>query len=223
MVVTALGVTRDRRSLGYATQTVKADQIADRGEQNIVTALQGKVAGVTITGASGSPGASSNINIRGITSFIGSNQPLFVLDGVPISNDVDRTNGGTLGTLGDNQPPNRALDIDINNIESVNILKGPAAAVLYGSRASAGAIISTTKRGGTVRGRADIQVNSSYAIQNVRGLPQFQNEYGQGLSGIHNPISGNSWGPKFGTTPSVANGLIQGGTAVAYQPYPNNI
>ncbi|HVG16682.1 MAG TPA: SusC/RagA family TonB-linked outer membrane protein [Chitinophagaceae bacterium] len=223
VVITAQGIARDKRSLGYATQTVKADQLADRGEQNIVTALQGKVAGVTITGASGSPGASSNINIRGITSFIGSNQPLFVLDGVPISNDVDRTNGGTLGTLGDNQPPNRALDIDINNIETVNILKGPAAAVLYGSRASAGAIIITTKKGGSVRGRADIQVNSSYAIQNVRGLPEFQNEYGQGLSGIHNPISGNSWGPRFGTTPTVANGLIQGGTAVDYQPYANNI
>jgi TonB-linked SusC/RagA family outer membrane protein len=223
VVITAQGIARDKRSLGYATQTVKADQLTDRGEQNIVTALQGKVAGVNITGASGSPGASSNINIRGITSFIGSNQPLFVIDGIPMSNDVDRTNGGPLGTLGDNQPPNRALDIDINNIESVNILKGPAAAVLYGSRASAGAIIITTKKGGAAKGRADIQINSSYAIQNVRGLPEFQNEYGQGLSGIHNPISANSWGPRFGTTPTVANGLIQAGTPVEYKPYPNNI
>jgi TonB-dependent SusC/RagA subfamily outer membrane receptor len=89
---------------------------------------------------------STNINIRGISSFTGSNQPLFVVDGVPISNDVDRTPGGSLGTLGDAQPANRALDIDMNNVESVNILKGPAAAALFGSRASAGAIIITTKR-----------------------------------------------------------------------------
>src|SRR5205814_2916203 len=120
------------------------DQLIDRGQVNIANALQGKVAGVNITGASGSAGASVNINIRGISSFTGSNQPLFVVDGIPISNDVDRTNGGPLGTLGDNQPANRTLDIDMNNVESVNILKGSAAARLYSSRASAAPIIITT-------------------------------------------------------------------------------
>lgn len=223
VVVTSLGITRDKRSLGYATQTIKADQIADKGETNLLNALQGKVAGVNITGASGGAGASTNINIRGITSFNGNNQPLFIVDGVPISNDVDRTQGGPLGTLGDNQPANRALDIDVNNIESINVLKGPAAAVLYGSRASAGAIIITTKKGSGARGRADIVVNSSYSVQNVSGLPEFQNEYGQGLGGVHNPISANSWGPRFGTTPSVANGLLINGVAVDYRPYSNNI
>ena len=223
VVITAQGVARDKRSLGYATQTIKADAIADKGETNLVNALQGKVAGVNITSASGGAGASANINIRGITSFNGNNQPLFVIDGVPISNDVDRTNGGSLGTLGDAQPANRALDIDVNTIESVNILKGPAAAVLYGSRASAGAIIITTKKGGRAGGRADIQVNSSYSFQEARGLPEFQNEYGQGLNGVYNPVSSNSWGPRFGTTPTVANGLIQNGVAVDYRAYPNNI
>ena len=95
VVVTALGITRDKRSLGYATQTLKGEELVDRGEVNVVNALQGKVAGVDITGASGSAGASANINIRGITSFNGNNQPLFVVDGIPISNDVDRT-GNTL-------------------------------------------------------------------------------------------------------------------------------
>src|SRR6185369_6550813 len=162
VVVTALGITRDKRSLGYASQNIKGDELANKGEVNLVNALQGKVAGVNITNASGGAGASVNINIRGITSFTGSNQPLFVIDGIPISNDVDRTNSGPNGTLGDNQPSNRALDIDMNNVESVNILKGPAAAALYGSRASAGAIIITTKKGSSARGRAEIILNSDF-------------------------------------------------------------
>jgi TonB-linked SusC/RagA family outer membrane protein len=224
VVITSLGIARDKRSLGYATQTLKADQLADRGEVNLVNALQGKVAGVNITGASGSAGASSNINIRGITSFTGSNQPLFIVDGIPISNDVDRTNGGPLGTLGDNQPANRALDLDLNNIESVNVLKGPAASVLYGSRAAAGAIIITTKKGGNAKGKAEIILNSSYSVQDVIGLPKLQNSYGQGNGGVFSSnVTLNSWGPRFGSTPSVANGLLVNNVAVPYQAYPNNI
>ena len=223
VVVTSLGITRDKRSVNYSIQTLKAEQIADKGETNLVNALQGKVAGVSITGASGSAGASSNINIRGISSFTGNNQPLFVLDGIPISNDVDRTNGGPLGTLGDNQPGNRAMDIDINNIESLNILKGPAASVLYGSRAAAGAIIITTKKGGNAKGGAQVLINSAYSSQTVIGLPQLQNKYGQGAGSVYNPISGLSWGPAFGSTPSIANGLLIAGVAADYQAYPNNI
>jgi TonB-linked SusC/RagA family outer membrane protein len=219
VVVTALGIVRDKRSLGYATQTLKADQISDRGEVNIINALQGKIAGVNITGASGAAGASTNINIRGITSFNGNNQPLFIVDGIPISNDVDRTSN----SLFDNQPANRALDIDPNSVESVNILKGPAAAVLYGSRASAGAIIITTKKGTTKGGRTEITVTSSYSQQTAVGLPKVQNEYGQGLGGVYNPLSSNSWGPKFGSTPTVANGLLVGGVAQSYNAYPTNI
>jgi TonB-linked SusC/RagA family outer membrane protein len=223
VVVTSLGITRDKRSLSYATQNLKADQFNDRGQVNVVSALQGKVAGVNITNASGGAGASVNINIRGISSFTGSNQPLFVIDGIPISNDVDRTNGGPNGTNGDNQPANRALDLDMNNIESVNILKGPAAAVLYGSRASAGAIIITTKKGSGQKGKAEVIVSSNESFQRVAGLPKVQNEYGQGSNGVYNPASALSWGPKFGTTPTATNGLIQGGQEVDYRAYPNNI
>ena len=223
VVVTSLGIARDKRSLGYATQTLKSDQLVDKGQVNVVSALQGKVAGVNITGASGSAGASYNINIRGISSFTGSNQPLFVIDGIPISNDVDRTNGGPLGTLGDNQPANRALDIDLNNIESVNIMKGPSASVLYGSRAAAGAIIITTKKGGKAGGKAEVILNSSYSAQQAIGLPEVQNQYGQGLGGVYNSTSTSSWGPAFGSTPTVANGLIVGGVTQNYQAYPNNI
>jgi len=224
VVVTALGISRDRRSLGYASQNIKGDELTNKGEVNIGNALQGKVAGVNITSASGGAGASVNINIRGISSFTGSNQPLFVVDGIPISNDVDRTNSGPNGTLGDNQPANRALDIDMNNVESVNILKGPAAAALYGSRASAGAIIITTKKGGSVKGKSEVIVNSNYSFQNAFGLPKLQNTYGQGASGVYSSITNNSLGPKFGSTPSATNGLIVGGVPVTnYQAYPNNI
>lgn len=220
VVVTALGITRDKRSLGYATQTVKGEELVDRGEVNLVNALQGKLAGVDITGASGSAGASANINIRGITSFNGNNQPLFVVDGIPISNDVDRTGN----TLQDQQPANRALDLNLNDIESVNVLKGPAAAVLYGSRASSGAIVITTKRGTAGRGKVKITATSSYTQQEMYGFPQFQNEYGQGTSGQFNATSTSSWGPKFGSTPTLANGLLTTtGQAVDYRAYPTNI
>lgn len=227
VVVTALGIARDKRALGYATQNIKSDQLVNKGDPNLLNVLQGKVAGVNITSASGSPGASTNINIRGITSFTGSNQPLFVVDGIPVSNDVDRTNGGPLGggTLADAQPSNRILDLNLNNIESVNILKGPAAAVLYGSRASAGAIIITTKKGAGSKGKMEVSFNSTYAFQQVSGLPELQNEYGQGFNGQFNAINSNSWGPRFGTTPSLANGLINPATGqpFPYQLYENNI
>jgi len=204
VVVTALGVSRTKRDLGYATQNVKGDQLVDKGDGNVLNALQGKVAGVEITGASGSAGASTNIILRGATSFSGSNQPLFVVDGIPISNDLDQTGN----TLFGNQPANRALDLNTNNIESMNILQGPAAAALYGSRASNGAIVITTKKGSGQAGKTVINLNSAYGVQNVYGFPELQNTYGQGASGAFNSVSGNSLGVAFGTTPSLANGLI---------------
>ncbi|WP_345111742.1 SusC/RagA family TonB-linked outer membrane protein [Hymenobacter algoricola] len=239
VVVTALGIERDVRSLGYATQEVKAEQLSQKGTPNVLDALQGKVAGVNITGASGLAGASTNINIRGITSLQGSNQPLFVVDGIPISNDLDRTNGGPLGSLGGAQTSNRALDIDPENIESINILKGPAAAALYGSRASSGAIIITTKGNrGAANKKTEITVTSGLNFQKAYGLPDFQNEYGQGINGQIITTGGNgniytgsvnSWGPRFGTTPTLANGLLltpdnpTGNAALPYQPYKDNI
>ena len=143
IVITAQGIERDKRSLGYSTQEVGGSQISQRSEPTVLNALQGKVPGVSITGASGAPGASTNINIRGITSFNGSNQPLIIVDGIIFNNDVN--NG--INTLFGTQPANRLNDVNPDNIESLNILKGPAAAVLYGSRASAGAIVITTKSG----------------------------------------------------------------------------
>jgi TonB-linked SusC/RagA family outer membrane protein len=220
VVVTALGITRDKRSLGYATQNIKAEELQDRGDINVANVLQGKVSGVDITGASGSAGASTNINIRGITSFTGSNQPLFVVDGIPINNEVDLS----FSPLRDQQPANRALDLNLNNIESVNILKGPAAAVLYGSRASAGAIIITTKKGNAGQNRARVNFTSSYSIQDVTGLPEYQNQYGAGTGGLYNPIGTTSWGPAFNAEPTRLNGLMNAAGVIAdYRAYPDNI
>ncbi|GAB3789455.1 SusC/RagA family TonB-linked outer membrane protein [Spirosoma horti] len=217
IVVTAQGIERDKRSLGYATQEVGGNILAQRSEPNLLNALQGKIAGVNITGSSGAPGASTNINIRGITSFNGSNQPLIVVDGIIFSNDVNATQNTLFGT----QPSNRLADINPESIESVNVLKGPAAAVLYGSRASAGAIVITTKSGRNQNNKTEVTVNSSYNVQDVYGIPKFQNDYGQGANNLFTANSANSWGVPFvGGPTSVTNTQ---NLVVPYQAYPNNV
>ena len=217
IVVTAQGIERDQRSLGYALQSVSGNNLAQRSEPNVLNSLQGKVAGVNIVGASGAPGSSTNINIRGITSFSGSNQPLIVVDGIIFSNAVNNTQNTLFGS----QPSNRLADIAPENIESINILKGPAAAVLYGSRASAGAIVITTKSGKRLSGKTEVTFTSSVNFQNVYGLPKFQNDYGQGVNNDFNNVSNNSWGPAFGGSLTQVT-TLQGET-VPYEAYPDNV
>jgi TonB-linked SusC/RagA family outer membrane protein len=216
VVVTALAITKTKRSLGYATQTVKNEDIVDKGDGSLLNALQGKLAGAEITGSSGSAGASTNIILRGISSFSQSNQPLFVVDGIPISNDLDQ---GTVGLYTD-QSANRVMDLNTNNIESINVLQGPAAAALYGSRASHGAIIITTKKGSGKKGTVDVTFNTSYTRQKIYGFPKLQNQYGQGANGVFSAISTFSYGPAFGSTPTLSNGLI---VAPGTNPYVNGI
>ncbi|MVN76544.1 SusC/RagA family TonB-linked outer membrane protein [Hymenobacter sp. HMF4947] len=233
VVVTALGIEKDKRTLGYATQEIQGGAVAQKSEPNVLNTLQGKVSGVNITGASGLAGTSTNINIRGITSLTGNNQPLFVVDGIPVSNDTDRTNGGAAGTLYGAQTANRAADIDPENIANISILKGPAAAALYGSRASSGAILITTKSGANVNKKLEVVLNTGFNFQTVLGLPEFQNDYGQGTAGTNTTANGggniltgstNSWGPRFGTAPTRANGLLLADNSLLpYQAYPNNI
>jgi len=217
VIVTAQGITRTTKSLGYATQQVGGEALAQKSETNVLNALQGKVAGVNISSSSGQPGSSTNINIRGITSFGGNNQPLIVVDGIIFSNDTDNSQNTLFGS----QPSNRLNDIPPDNIESINILKGPAASALYGSRASAGVIMITTKSGKGLGGKTEVTFSSSANWQKIAFLPEFQTSYGQGSQNIYNNQSTNSWGPKFGSVPTV----IQGGTGkeVPYQAYPNNI
>ncbi|HEY0109156.1 MAG TPA: TonB-dependent receptor plug domain-containing protein, partial [Fibrella sp.] len=193
VVVTAQGIERDKRSLGYATQEVSSAQLTQKSEPSLLNTLQGKLAGVQINTQSGAPGASTNINIRGITSFNGSNQPLIVVDGIIFSNDVNVSGN----TLFQSQSSNRLADINPENIESLNVLKGPAAAALYGSRASAGAIVITTRSGRNQNNKTEVTLTSSYNVQNVYGIPRFQNEYGQGTNNLFVNNSTLSWGPSF--------------------------
>ncbi len=209
VVVTALGIKREKRTLGYANQEVKGDDIVQTKEVNFLNGLQGKVAGVQINNTSGMPGGGTRIVIRGNSSLTGNNQPLFVVDGNPISNDQ-------IGA-GDDDPvraggttANRGIDIDPNIIESVNILRGASATALYGSRASGGAVIITTKKG--AKGRSfNLSVNSSTTFDKAI-LPEFQNQWSQGNNGLFTGETTSSWGAKMDTL------KIDGKPATKYDP-----
>ena len=177
VVVTALGIERQERSLGYAAQEVDAAELEETGQPNVLSALSGKVSGVTITNTGGAPGGSSRIIIRGLTSLNpnANNQPLFVVDGVPIDNSTIEA-GDTPRSLS-----NRASDIDPNNIESINVLKSGAATALYGTRAANGAVIITTKSGQA--GEMQVNISSTAAAERVARYPEFQTVYGQGFGG----------------------------------------
>ena len=167
IVVTALGIPKEKLSLGISTQEVGGDRISSSGEENFIEGLSAKAAGVQVTGAAGTPGASSKIIIRGPSTFTNENQPLVVIDGVPIDNGTNNTVAGDYAfnsTLNGVSNSNRAIDINPDDIESINILKGPAAAALYGSRAGSGAIIITTKRGNKAGDKA-IHINFSSTLE----------------------------------------------------------
>ncbi len=181
-VVTALGVSKEKKSLGYAISEVKGDELAKSGEQNVIQGLASKAAGIQVTGSGGTPGASSKITIRGNSTFTGENQPLIVVDGSPIDNGTNTVNSGDNpfnANLNGVNNSNRALDINPDDIESVTILKGPAAAALYGARAGAGAILYTTKKGKYKKGLG-VTYGSSVEMQWVNKLPETQNKYAQG-------------------------------------------
>lgn len=204
VVVTAFGVTAQKRSLGYSLQEVKAQAITESHQPNLVNALQGKVAGVQITNSGGAPGASSIMLIRGGTSLSSNNQPLYVIDGIPMDNSTAVTQGTNL--VGQSAPPsNRAIDINPEDIASVTVLKGPAAAALYGLRAASGAVIITTKRG--VTGKSVISYSGTASFDHVNNLPDLQSTYKQGEQGVFNPAAIGSWGPTFSPGEAVYDNL----------------
>ena len=181
VVVTANAIKREKRSLGYSTQQVSSENLSAGENSNVIGALQGKVAGVNITSLSGAPGSSQRIVIRGGTSITRSNQPIFVVDGIVISNSNFRT-GDDLNNQVDFGV--RGNDINPDDIESISVLKGPGAAVLYGSQASNGAIIITTKKGrrvsGTGKSKMDVTFHSTLTFSTILKYPDYQNKYGQG-------------------------------------------
>lgn len=200
VVVTAFGVEREKRAINYAVQDVKAAEIAEAAQQNVVNALQGRIAGVQITNAGGAPGASSSIIIRGGNSVDSDNQPLFVIDGIPMDNSTTtETSAGTSGLNGQLarsvSNSNRAMDLNPDDIESISVLKGPAAAALYGLRAANGVVLITTKRG--FKERVDITYSNAFSWDEVNRLPKTQSMYKQGLNGFYDPNTRSSWGPQF--------------------------
>lgn len=195
VVVTAQGIKREKKALGYAVSEVKADELEQRTEGDVARVLSGKASGVQITSQSGTSGSATNVVIRGYNSITGSNQALFVVDGVPFNSDTNSQGNFLNGNTGSS----RFLDLDPNNIESVNVLKGLAAATLYGTAGRNGVIVITTKSGaagGTTAKKTEITVNQSYFVNEIASLPNYQDSYGGGFNQSFGWFFSN-WGPAF--------------------------
>lgn len=220
VVVTALGIKREKRQLTYSTQEVKGQTLVQAKQDNLVNGLAGKVSGVQISSSSGMAGSSSRIVIRGNVSLLQENQPLFVIDGVPMDNSESGgidvfSQGANNNALNQGSTSNRAIDIDPSIVESITVLKGGAATALYGSAAARGAILITTKNGG--KSNAVVSFSSSLKFDKAI-LPEYQTQYAQGFNG--NYINGNiqgiassqSYGPKVDTL------MVDGAPVKTYDP-----
>lgn len=231
VVVTSFGIRRNDKALGYSVGKVDPASLLQKSEPDVLKSLQGKVAGVDIRSSQGTPGAATRIQIRGNSSFFGDNQPLIVVDGVPFSNDQvttsTQTSGGTAYSSG-------ISSLDPNDIASMSVLKGSSAAALYGSRASNGVLIITTKSGSAARSRKGLEINysSSASIEKIANLPQYQNDYGTGANFLFSPASNGSWGPAFSTRDSVPNfatyqtaypELFPASGNIKYRAFPDNV
>jgi TonB-linked SusC/RagA family outer membrane protein len=193
VITTALGIKRQAKSLGYAVQELKGGTLADAKETNLANALTGKVAGLQVVRSSNGAGGSSKIVLRGNNSLTGDNQPLIVVDGIPIDNFTGTTENGYWSAGFDRG--NGLGDISADDIESMTVLKGPSAAALYGSRAGNGVILVTTKSGRKTQGLG-ITFSTTQGVEDIFIKPELQNSFGQGTDGIFDPTSQQSWGPK---------------------------
>ncbi len=206
VVVTALGIAKEKKALGYSVQDVSGAELTKAKETNVINSLQGRVSGAQITASSGAVGASSRIVIRGVSSLSGNNQPLFVVDGIPISNTNFSTNGSSETSNDGTNRGNGAADINPDDIETLTVLKGANAAALYGSRASAGVIVVTTKKGKKGE-KLSVSLTNTTTFETPLRLPDFQDKYGQGNGGQFAYVDGagggindgvdESWGPQL--------------------------
>ena len=232
VVVTALGVKKSEKSIGYAAQSVKGAALTEARESNLVNALSGRIAGVQVTNSSGALGASSRIVLRGNSSITGNNQALFVVDGIPFDNSAT----GNSGSDGGRDLPNGVASINPDDIESVTVLKGPNAAALYGLRASNGVIIITTKTGKKSKELSVVSFNTNLAFSDPLVLPSYQNSYGQGtgseyfeyVDGAGNGYgdgTDESWGPALDRGLSFVqwDSFKYGGKPTPYVSHPNNV
>jgi TonB-linked SusC/RagA family outer membrane protein len=212
VVVTALGVKKEKKKLGYASQELKGDNLTVARESNIASQLAGKVAGVTVVGGNSGIGGSARVTIRGERSVdLNKNQPLYVIDGVPISNSIVGANGrGNMEV----DFGNGAGFVNPDDIESINVLKGPAASALYGSRAANGVIVIKTKSGKNSKGLG-IELNTNITFETALKLPEFQNKYGQGNG------NGGPFEFRNGAGGGITDGVDEGwGPAFTGQSYP---
>jgi len=203
VVVTAQGIKRSKKALGYAVSSVKSEQLEQRADGDVARVLTGKMSGVQIDATSGMSGSATNIIIRGYNSFSQSNQPLFIVDGVPFNSDTNPGGNYTGGNdsnafVNGNSGSSRFLDLDPNSIASVNVLKGLAAATLYGSQGRNGVILITTKGGATGNApkKTEITVTQSLFFNEIASIPDYQNEYGNGFDQAFGWFFSN-WGPSF--------------------------
>ncbi len=191
VVVTAMGVTRSERSLGYSATKISGENLSEARNTNLTNSLAGKVAGVQVATTSTDPGSATSVIVRGFSSINGSNQPLYVVDGVPLQNSSLTTSGKVIGVNG-------ISNISADDVENMTILKGAAATALYGSRAANGVILITTKKGTKgIDKNFTIQYNGGAQFSQVAFLPKFQNEFGQGWNGMQTFIENGSWGPRL--------------------------
>lgn len=213
VVVTALGIERAAKSLTYSAQAIDGSKMDEAKETNVINSLQGKVAGVLITRSATGPGGSSKVLLRGSRSITGNNEPLYVLDGVPISG----RGGSSAGSFGGRDHGSGIAMLNPDNIESMTVLKGASAAALYGSAGQNGAIVITTKSGKS--GKVTVDYNGGFTFDQAIALPERQYEYGQGDGGVYSPNSERSYGPKAdGSEVTLWNG-----NKVPYVGHPDNM
>jgi TonB-linked SusC/RagA family outer membrane protein len=228
VVITAFGIKRNPKDLGYSVSSVKAEELTENSEPDLIRSLNGKVAGVNVNVSSGVAGASNQITIRGVTSFTGDTQPLIIVDGVAYNNTQVTTSSQVTGGGG---YESALSSLDPNDIASVNVLKSSAAAALYGSRAVNGVIVITTKSGSSGMSKANkmsVNYSSGTYFENIANLPDYQNSYGAGANFNYSNANG-SWGPRFDTLetiPTWGNLLAAFPELGPTQPYvakPNNV
>ncbi|MEZ4818302.1 MAG: SusC/RagA family TonB-linked outer membrane protein [Flavobacteriaceae bacterium] len=194
VIITAQGIAKEKKALGYSVSTIQEESIKESPQTDLTRVLTGKAAGINITSQTGLSGSSNQVIIRGMTSFSGSNNALYIIDNVPYSNDTNNAGNFVEGNIGSS----RSFDIDPNNIESVQILKGLAATTLYGSEGRNGVILITTKTGSqkNLNTKQEVEVSSSFFINEVGGLPDYQDVYGGGFDQAFGWFYSN-WGPGF--------------------------
>jgi len=194
VVVTALGIKKEKKALGYAVSSIKEEEIKNNPESDLTRVLQGKTAGIEITTQNGMSGSANKVIIRGMNSFSGNNNALYVIDGVPYSSDTNESGSFVDGNMGSS----RSFDIDPSNIENIDILKGLAATTLYGTDGRNGVILITTKTGSTknIKAKQEVNISSSYFFNEVASLPDYQDKYGGGFDQAFGWFYSN-WGPGF--------------------------